>query len=300
MKKTLLCVSLVAFFAMSSCSMLDTLFKKVTIQDVSWYFETIAPDRWSDSVVDKPSLSYSFEVYFQEELDASDIKTARIYLPNSSSYWTLDPETTLDTERKSIGYGVRYWLGSNNDELPIGTLTAEIVLTNDRSSRYTFTMGRPGSTSPDNYNYVYSSQEEATPTNPATSTPALMRPVVTKLEIGTGGHIETTFEVRGNNVRNGWVWFYDSENQYIGRSPYFYDQKNGTYPYFSKGYFDTVANAENTLKASQYEIKKSNGNVLTYDELCQIKHCRLFVTDGAQYVGQGVVQYDYRAMSPYF
>ena len=272
----------------------------MTIEDVAWYIETIAPDRWSDSVVDKPSLSYSFEVYFAEMLDSSDIKTARVYLPNSSSYWDLDPDTTLDTVRNSVGYGVRYWLTANNDELPIGSLRAEIVLNNGTSSQYTFIMGKPGSVSPSSYAWVYSAQEVATPTYPSTSTEALRRPTVTTLSF-ENGQLKTTFRIRGNNVRNGWIWYYDAGNQYVGRSPYFYNQKLdiGTAT-FSKGWFDSQADAENVLICNPNEIIKTNGSGCSLSEMNTISHCRLYVTDGAQYTGDGVVQYDYRAMSEYF
>jgi len=69
-------------------------------------------------------------------------------------------------------------------------------------------MGKPGSTSIGGYSYVYCLDDEATASIPAFSTPAIMRPIVDSLAL-SGGQLLTTFTVKGNNVRNGWIWFYD-------------------------------------------------------------------------------------------
>ncbi len=302
MKKRIKLFSMFAFVLalLSSCSLFG-LNKTVTIEDVGWYIETIAADRLSPSMVNKPTLSYSFEVYFKEDLEADDIASARVYLPGSaSSYWTLDPGECFDGEAHSIGYGVRYWFSQNINELPIGTLTAEITLKNGKSDTYSFTMGRPGSLLTDGCRYVYSAQDEATPTSPAYSTPAIMRPEVNSLEV-VNGQLRTVFTVRGSNVRNGWIWYYDSSEQYVGRSVYFFNQKTGTSSAdFSKGYFDSMADAVNTLLLDPADITKSDGTAVTAGELAGIAHCRLYVTDGAQYSGSGIVQYDYRAMSSFY
>lgn len=301
MKKCLMPFLLFAFVLalLSSCSLFG-LNKTITIEDVGWYIETIASDRWSPSAVNKPTLSYSFEVYFKEDLVADDIKSARVYLPNdSSSYWTLDPADCFDAKAHSIGYGVRYWYGQNINELPIGTLTAEIVLTNGKSDRYSFTMGKPGSTSPGSNYYVYSAQDEALPASPAYSTPAIMRPEVNSLS-HENGQLKTVFTVRGENVRNGWVWYYDSSDQYVGKSVFFFNQKLGTTAAnFTKGYFDASADGVNTLMLNPGEITRSDGTAITALEMAGIEHCRLYATDGAQY-SDGPLQYDYRAMSLYY
>lgn len=287
-----------AFASLSSCALLG-FGKTVTIENVGWYIETIAPDRWGPTVVNKPKLSYSFEVYFKEDLSPEDIESARVYLPIGDSFWTLDPAECFDADARSIGYGMRYWYSGNDNELPIGTLTAEIVLTNGKSSRYSFTMGRPGSISTDGCDWVYSKQDEPVPASPSNSFPAIMRPEVNGLSL-ENGQLKTVFTVRGGNVRNGWVWYYDSSDHYVGKSMYFFDQKALTSSgNFLKGYFDSAADGENTLLLDPGDITKSDGTAITASEMAGIAHCRLYVTDGAQY-NDLPLQYDYRAMSLYY
>jgi hypothetical protein len=160
-------------------------------------------------------------------------------------------------------------------------------------------MGKPGSIYADGYSYAYSAQDETSPAYPGVSVPAIMRPDAESLTFD-GGALETVFTVRGGNVRNGWVWYYDANDNYIGQSTHFYDQKtDSSATNFKAGYFDSSSGARNTLVLSAGDIVGSNGTSITPEAMDLIRHCRVFVTDGRQYES-GVIQYDYRAMSSYF
>jgi len=292
---------LVGLFTQYSCSLLIGGTKTVTIEDVSWFIENVASDRWAAGSDVKPSLTYSFEVFFEEDLSASDIEYVRIYLPgNSDSYWTIDKERYFHADTNSVGGSARYWYGANPKELPIGALTAEILLTNGKSDTYSFIMGKPGSTSTEGYSYVYSKEDEATPTYPASSAPAVMRPTVESLSL-SGGQLLTTFTVKGNNVRNGWIWLYDANGDYVGRSVHFFNQLTElSSTKFSSGSFQNASDSQNTLVLSGSDIYDGSGNAIGATALNSIQHCRVFTTDGGQYSGHSAIQYDYRAMSSYY
>jgi len=300
-KKFILLFCLVGLFTQYSCSLLIGGSKTVTIEDVGWYIENVASDRWAAESEVKPSLTYSFEVFFKEDLSASDIEYVRIYLPdNSGSYWTIDHDRYFHADTNSVGGSVRYWYGANPKELPIGELTAEILLTNGKSDTYSFIMGKPGSTSTEGYSYVYSKEDEATPTYPASSAPAVMRPTVESLSL-SGGQLLTTFTVKGNNVRNGWIWLYDANGDYVGRSVHFFNQLTElSSTKFSSGSFQNASDSQNTLALSESDIYDGSGNAIGATALNSIQHCRVFTTDGGQYSGHSAIQYDYRAMSSYY
>lgn len=295
----LLCV----FFALSqsSCSLLSLTPKTVTIEDVGWYIENTPADRWAVDSANKPSLVYNFEVYFKENLSASDIRYVRVYLPNgSSSYWTINVDTFFNDDTLSVGGNTHCWYSANSRELPIGTLRAEIMLSNGNSDSYTFTMGKPGSTSTDGYAYVYCLDDESSPTYAASSTPAIMRPIVTDF-VNDGTQITTTFTAKGDNVRNGWIWYYDSTDAYVGRSRAFYNQTIGqSLSRFSSGSFQNAADSVNILPQDASEITDRNGSTLSSTAFSSIAHCRVYLTDGAQYSGSSAVAYDYGAISSYF
>ena len=301
MKKLVLLLCLVGLLSQYSCSLLLGGAKTVTIEDVSFYIENIPTDRWSADSPRKPSLVYHFEVFFKEDLAASDIKSVKIYLPNNSSaYWNIDVDYYFNEDSKSVG-GTTYCTSSSSlYELPIGTMRAEIVLENGKNDSYDFTMGMPGSLSTGGNSYVFSAEDEGAATYPLVSTPAIKRPIVSDLSF-VGEKLSTTFTVKGDNVRNGWIWYYGTDGRYIGRSVSFANQvTNTSSTKFSAGFFLSAAESQNTLVLDSGDIVASNGMAISLATMNTIAHCRVYLTDGSQYTGPSKVMYDYGAMSPLF
>lgn len=278
----------------------DSDMKSLTITSVAYYATTCPSDYWQSSVTYKANLVYYFGIHFAGDIQASDVLYARIYLPNnSSSYWTLDLAKGFDAADSEI-WGANCYDGDDIKALPIGTMKAEIKLTDGAVADYSFTMGVPGSKTANGYSYAYSKDDEPSPFY-ASSTPAIQRPTVNSLTLSGGSTLSISFTVNGDNVHNGWIWLYDSSDTYLGRFSYFLDPANGAVsPRLSGGLFNYSNGGTNTVTLSVADLVDSSGNAMSAAAFSTIAHCRVVVCDGAQYAAPGrYASFDYRALSAY-
>ena len=137
-------------------------------------------DYWSATDANPHSLFYEFWIDFAGNISASDIESATISVPNSPNVWDITSSKDLYFDKGYLYCRATYGDGPCR-ELPIGKMTATITLTNKEAATKDFTMGIPGSTSPDPYYYVYCKEDKPTPEFPAASMPALMRPACDRL-----------------------------------------------------------------------------------------------------------------------
>jgi hypothetical protein len=124
-------------------------------------------------------------------------------------------------------------------------------------------MGIPGNVSNNGYSYLYSPQDEGVATYPATTVASIERPTVTAFTNNTTS-ISVSFTINGNNVHNGYAWFYDSSNTYVGKFLYFLDKTSGAITSrLSGGVFNHADGQSNTLSLSLNDIVDSNNNAIT-------------------------------------
>ncbi|HXN05546.1 MAG TPA: hypothetical protein VN944_00610 [Nitrospiria bacterium] len=161
-------------------------------------------------------------------------------------------------------------------------------------------MGIPGNKTNLSDAYVYSVQDETTPIYPQVTVPALQRATISSFQVSPT-EIDISFSVNGNSVNNGWIWFYDSSNVYIGRSPFFLDSSNGAvFGGLNLGKsFNNADGQSNSIVLINGQLIDSHGNTVSNSDFSRIALCRLVVIDGAQYVaiGRGYTDYDYMAIS---
>jgi hypothetical protein len=268
----------------------------VSIKGVGYIAVNAPTDWWNTSSSAKPSLSYNFTIYFN---GSPSVSTARVYLPNNSSfYWTLDPSLYNSSTNSISEQG--FWWTDDTRELPVGTMKAEVSLTDGTTLDYMFTMGIPGNKTNSGDAYAYSVEDETTPLYPQVTVPALQRATISSFQVSPT-EIDISFSINGNNVNNGWIWFYDSSNVYIGRSPYFLDSSNGAvFGGLNLGKsFNNAEGQNNSVVLNNGQLFDSHGNAVSNSDFSRITHCRLVVIDGAQYVaaGKGYTDYDYKAIS---
>jgi hypothetical protein len=285
-----------------SCSQPAAVDVNATITNVGWFVNTTPNDWWSASSTYKPLLVYNFNIYFSGNISASDIEYARVYLPGSTTWWTLDHANGFNAAGSVIS-GSGFWYSDNLKELPIGNLNAEIKLLNGKISDMPFTVGYPGSINPGSNSYVYSSDDEKVAAYPSVSKAALRRPSVTSLIYSGGGSptVTVSFIIRGTDVHNGFIWYYDSLNNYIGRSPYFRDANTGAdSSNLSGGTFNRNDGSTNTHTVYAADLIDGNGAVVTSSAFTTIAKCRVVVFDGLQYESlpsKPYIHYDFRAVS---
>jgi len=283
----------------------STSSKTITITKVGYTINSVSSDWWSATATTKPSLVYHFWIYYSGDISAADISSARVYLPGStSSYWTIDPSLYFDATNHLVGGNGSYWLTANPKELPIGSLTAKVTLTNGNTASFPFTMGSPGSTLTNNYTYVFSAQDETAASYPLVSTQALERATPTSFT-NSGSTISVSFTVNGPSTVafNGFVWLYDANYNYVGVSPYFLDSSTGAISSTLGGTaFNNSSGQSNTVTLTLSNVT-NNGTQVSATQFSGIAHCRVIVQDGVQYGGINGFSYstyDYRAISAYY
>jgi hypothetical protein len=281
----------------------DTGEHDFAIAAVSFTMDNKPEDYWA-SASSAPILAYHFELLYRGDIAATDIEFARVYLPGTTSqWWTIDPLDYFDPVGKTIGdMSTSHYSDDNVRELPIGELVAEVALTDGTVSRYAFTMGQPGATTTGGYAYAYAADDGLSPTYPSLSVPALRRAAVTGLATDTDdGTITVGFTVNGPNANNGYVWLYDSAGDFMGASPWFRDPSTGAYASSVNGGagFANADGAANTVVLSAPQIT-ADGAAISDAAFAAIAHCRVVLTDGAQYASMGYGNYDYRSVSSLF
>jgi hypothetical protein len=266
---------------------------------VGWTVETLPSDWWSSTSTSKPSLVYNFWVYFSGNIAASDIEYVHVISIGANWMWPIDPTKGFNATDSYIG-GTGYCFGSYTDELPIGPMKAEIKLTNGTVSDFPFTVGYPGSSTAGGNSYVFSKDDETSAQNgPATR--AMLRPTVTGSVISGGTSIAVSFTVPSSEARNGYIWYYDSSNEYIGRSPFFLDPASGVItPKLAGSIFHTDG-TKNTLTVLPADVVDSSSKPIASTAFNAIARCRVVVIDGHQYdldSTKNYLAYDFRAISP--
>ncbi len=296
-QKYLICVLILLAFVGCKSDTNSGSGNGVSIKCVGYIAVNSPTDWWDVTSPTKSNLSYNFTIYFN---GSPSILTARVYLPgNSSYYWTLDPSSYNSSSNSICGHG--FWWTDDMRELPVGTMKAEVSLTDGTSLDYIFTMGIPGNKTNLSNAYVYSAEDETFPLYPQVTVPALQRATISSFQFSPS-EIDVLFSINGNNVNNGWIWFYDSNNVFIGRSPFFLDSATGAVfgGLNSGNSFNNADGQSNSVVLRNGQLVDSQGNTVSDADFSRIAHCRLVVIDGAQYVaaGNGYLDYDYEAISP--
>ncbi len=301
-KKMQILISIIIFsFFILSCpnpASNSTSDNHISILHVGWWIENLPNDIWAPDNSVKPSLTYNFQLILTEGTNKSDLVYARVYLPESTSYWTLDIENNFDSSDSSISEN-GFWFSESDSILPIGILKAQIKLKNGTTSDFLFTMGRPSSIESDGYRYVYS-PEEGTAPDMLTFIPALERATIHSFT-KYSNQLIVDFGINGSCVNNGYIWYYDSERTYIGRSPLFLDKLTGLPSHLLlNSTFNHLNNETNICTLGQLDIIGNSNTTVTNEAFDRILYCRVVVTDGLQYtVGDNprYGSYDYKAIS---
>jgi hypothetical protein len=264
----------------------------VTITSLGWIEENIDPSFWSSPPGSGQTAFYDFWIHYSGNIAFTDIQSARVYLP-SGSYWTLSKDQQFfDAANRTIGGYGRWFDNTQLDVLPIGFLVVEVKLVNGTSSTYAATIPAPGSLTAAPYTIMNS--EDVTPP-PGTSAPMVRRAsagATNTVDLAAQA-ITITFSVTDPKVHDGFVWFFDAANNYLGGYFYFRDAVTGL---INPTLADTLATdgAVNTLTLHPADITFSAGA-----SFAQITRFRLGLLDGAQYLPQasGRTRSDCRSIS---
>jgi hypothetical protein len=296
MKIRIILSAILVLVVLTSCDKENN--KKITITKVEWVVENIPASFWVSTATTKPTCCYGFCIYYDgDDISINDISSAKIYLPSSTSAWTITlSSSTFDSQKKTIGNGGNFWWSSNIHELPLGTLTAKVVLTNGNTASCEFMTHTPGRLDPAGYQYAYT-PEDAT-VNSSSYVPTLKRSIpssVTGDNVKGVSSLTVKFSITDSNAYNGYLWFYDSSNNYIGYSKRFVDKTTGLPdPTLNNGSsLITTGTALNIVTVQDSDIVYSGT-----ETFADISRFSVVILDGVQFRSAGKYStYDYRSRS---
>jgi hypothetical protein len=266
----------------------------ISITSLGWYYENIDPSFWNAPPSNGQTAYYDFFIHYEGNIAFSDISYARVYLPDHS-YWTINIDSTyLNTQYSYIG-GYGRWYSNQLDVLPIGALQVEVRLTNGVDSKYTAQIPAPGGTTTGTATTMYSQDLSSPPANSA--------PMVLRATIGTGNTLTTStstivikFSVTDSKVYDGYVWFFDASNNYLGGFFRFRNPSTGAICSQLSGSSLNINGTNNTLTLKPTDLTLNQGATFS-----QIAKFFLVLTDGYQYGVQsnGLAIYDGRSISAF-
>lgn len=258
----------------------------VEISAVGWVIETIHPSYWESSDSSTPTCFIRLWIYCDGSFQDADVEGVRVVLPNGATWWSLDED--FNETDGCFGDGERHYWSSNHDALPIGTMTAEVRLTNGATDTFLFEATRPGSRSTDGFSYVYNQDATENPNSNAYIAALAYPSINNATHDGTNGTLSINFTVNDAREVNGYVWFYDSSNNYVGVSRRFRDSTTGSYIANLGGTWQTTNTLSLSAEDINFEPDKSLSDVSTF---------HLVLLDGGQYTPEHYNYYDHRVIS---
>ncbi len=264
----------------------------VTITGLGWLEENIDLSFWQTPPPGGYTAFYDFWIHYTGNITFADVQYARVYLPNGH-YWTISRDSTFfDTTNQRIG-GYGHWYESANPGvLPIGPLQVEVKLNDGVDATYTANIPAPGSTTAGSYTAMHT-EDVLTP--PLNSAPMVERATIgsTNTLTAATGVISITFSVNDPKVYDGFVWFYDAANAYLGGFFYFRNPSTGQVGSQLAGATLHTDGTTNTLTLQPGDLQLGAGTIVG-----QIASFRIGLTDGAQYPqGGSTLRRDCRSIS---
>ena len=253
--------------------------QSAAITDVGWYIDNIDQSFWLTTPPSTHALIY-FSIYCSGDVSASDISSVKVTGPDSA-VWTLGPSSlTINAQYHEVI--LSYLMESGHaDTMPIGIYVFELTYTDGSKTSYNQLIPAPDSTSTNGYTKVYT--QELAPSPPADGTETVRRATL-GAHSNSGGTLTINFTVDDSKVYNGYVWLFDSANNYVGSTTTEFrsGSDGGVLPILNgAGSFDT-SGGNNTVTFTNGEIYYQSGKTFS-----DINKFILVLTDGHQYASQG-------------
>lgn len=263
--------------------------KTITIKSLGWFIDNIDYSYWSSGTAASHCF-YQFGITYEGDISLSDVSYARIYLPGSSTYWTMPlSSSTFNSTTKRIGSSWFYYTSTSN-VLPLGTVKVEVQLTNGSMATLSKLIPAPASNSTDGYSYVHT---EDYSTSSSAYVQTLKRPAIVS-KSKSSSNISITFTSNDTKFYNGYIWFYDSNKTYLGMSKRFRDTLSTSV----SSIINSGSSINNNGTNNTVSLVASDIDFVTGD-FNQISSFIVLLTDGSQYVSFGKYSScDSRAFSP--
>jgi len=268
-----------------------------TITGLGWYYENIDTSFWTTTPPNGQTAFYDFFVHYNGTISYNNIVSAKVTAPDGR-WWNVAPDSSFfDASHRVIGGFGRWWDGAASlDVLPIGSFQVEVKLSDDSVSRFTSLIPAPGALTTSGYNWMYSSDDVGAPVGGVPMVKRAGNLVAAISRTGTQ-QVNIQFTVNDSKVYNGFVWFYDSANNYLGGYFYFCNPATGTANSQLSGALNS-AGGTNTLTLAPSDITLGSG-VTSAQFFANAGNCIVVLTDGKQYGprSSGTLVYDGQSVS---
>ena len=282
--------ALISAFTLVSCP----LPTGIGIKSIDWVIENV--DQSYSESSDFSARIY-FDIYFETPgPTANDIASVYIKPLVGDIWWNLeDPDKISKAYNAEKNYLSRRlyssYLSTNGSILPVGIYDFTVTYSDGSVAKSSLLVPAPGSIVAGSTSYVYAEGYEDA-LNPPSGYAALPLQADNITAVRSASELTIKFSVTDDKIYNGIVWFYDSEQAYIGPTDWFRD--------FSTGSVSSVLNneelhndgAENTLTLLESDIRFEEGKGMN-----DIDSLFIMLSDGRQYASNGNRYYDTRSIS---
>lgn len=276
---------LLLFFVLSvvgGCSNDDSGSKNsIEITSDGFYIENIDTGFWSSN---PPSATMFLTLFinYPANLDENDISVVEASSPDEY-VWKLYPDDLyIDTDYRYIKLS-RLWNDYDSARVNLGEWKVTLTLKDGSTGSCTIVVGEPNSATGPVSEYA-TSEMPGTNDVAAISVPSINSAVYDS----SSDKLTITFTVNDSRVRNGFIWFYDDFDEYVGNTDFFKNENGVLSSIFTSFKTDGTLNTA-TIALNDFDEK-------TISSLAEVKSFCIIVTDGAQYPDK-YTYYDYRSIT---
>lgn len=270
MKKYLLIILALLLF---SCNLDQEKELTTEITSVGWILET----RTAEYSAYYSSLRLRMYVYL-DDIPLTEIKSIDIEHTNTNLHWFYDGDK-LD-EHYNTEYNrleAKMVSGNDDDTMYIGDYEITIELKNGFKTDMIKNIPAPGESQDTAYSIVINEDYSGSSTSHAIMP---KRPTITSFT-KNGDELNITFNVEDDIIYSGYLYFYDSNNNTVGRTDYLRDYETSDISSFlNNGDEFYIDGSDNTILLTTQDISFYSG----YD-FSDIDKTVFALTDGKQYEG---------------
>ena len=249
---------------------------------IGWVYENLPLDWWESPPIEDATLSVDFLLVLRPtSVSIQDISKVVVTHPAKGIGWNVDDPYRYEVSDGRFVVDLRLHRG-DDFEIPSGTYQFEVVYSGGLTLNASKTIAPPGSTDTSGTVDIYN--EEFLVANSVGTGMIQMIPratVGTSTNNGTTISIEFTVNSPDIEVYSGWVDFYSTAGNRIASSPDFVNYANGSRTNTLNGGANlNDGGTNNTLTLTSTTLEGLGSN-----QVSDIVKFRIFLTDGAQYVG---------------
>lgn len=270
--------------------------KTATISQVGWILSNLDPDI-NFCPQDHGNIYVSFFIDFHDKnISSSDIDYLNIKSP-TGKYWHFHSQEDIESIMKSNNYDIavnHVHIEDSPNLLPLGEYTFEVVLHNGNRDTEKLNVSAPGSTDTDGNIRVYTEEYKLAANPPEKFISMPKRATISNVSLNEeNSQLNVNFSVDDSIIFNVWLYFYSSNNEYVGMTEYLRNFETGELSnVLNNGMDFYIEGSDNIVKLEADDIIFADNKSAMKD----ISIVRVALSDGRQY-NDSSITYDTESIS---